>query len=285
MYDDLGRPISEAGPTVPVRITGLDAVPNADDPFQVVADLAIAREVADKRRDRLLEASLVKRQPLALENLNQVKIAELKVILKAEARGSIEAIRKELEKLYHEEVRVRILHAAIGGITESDVQLALTSPQDTLILGFNVVPDDRARALADERGIPIRQYEIIYKLTEDVRAALEGKLKPREEVIHLGRAVVRETFKISRVGTIAGCYVTQGIIERSAKVRVIRAGAVIYPPPERTVGLESLKRFKEDVKEVREGFECGIKVAGYDDIKVDDVIEAYRIEQVQRTLS
>jgi translation initiation factor IF-2 len=285
MYDDLGRPIQEAGPTVPVRITGLDSVPNADDPFQVVPDLAVAREVADKRKDRLLEAALFKRQPLALENLTKAKIVELKVILKAEARGSIEAIRKELEKLQHEEVCVRILHAAIGGITESDVQLALASPQDTLILGFNVVPDDRAMALADERGISIRQYEIIYKLTEDVRAALEGKLKPREDVIHLGRAVVRETFKISRVGTIAGCYVTQGVIERSAKVRVIRAGAVIYPPAERTVGLESLKRFKEDVREVREGFECGIKVAGYDDIKVDDVIEAYRIEQVQRTLS
>jgi translation initiation factor IF-2 len=285
MYDDLSRPIQEAGPTVPVRITGLDMVPNADDPFQVVPDLGTAREVADKRKDRMQEAALFKRQPLALENLNQAKIAELKIILKAEARGSIEAIRKELEKLYHEEVRVRILHAAIGGITESDVQLALASPQDTLILGFNVVPDDRALALADERGISIRQYDIIYKLTEDVRAALEGKLKPREEVIHLGRAVVRETFKISRVGTIAGCYVTQGVIERSAKVRVIRSGAVIYPPVERTVGLESLKRFKEDVKEVREGFECGIKVAGYDDIKVDDVIEAYRVEQVQRTLS
>ena len=285
MYDDMGRPIQEAGPTVPVRITGLDSVPNADDPFQVVPDLATAREVADNRKDRMLEAALYKRQPLALENLTQAKIVELKIILKAEARGSIEAIRKELEKLYHDEVRVRILHAAIGGITESDVQLALTSPQDTLILGFNVVPDDRARALAEERGVSIRQYDIIYKLTEDVRAALEGKLKPREEVIHLGRAVVRETFKISRVGTIAGCYVTQGTIERSAKVRIIRGGAVIYPPPERSVGLDSLKRFKEDVREVREGFECGIKVAGYDDIKVDDVIEAYRVEQVQRTLS
>jgi translation initiation factor IF-2 len=285
MYDDMGRPIQEAGPTVPVRITGLDAVPNADDPFQVVPDLATAREVAEKRKDRQQEAALFKRQPLALENLTQAKIVELKIILKAEARGSIEAIRKELEKLHHEEVRVRLLYAAIGGITESDVQLALASPQDTLILGFNVVPDDRAMALADERGISIREYDIIYKLTEDVRAALEGKLKPREEVIHLGRAVVRETFKISRVGTIAGCYVTQGTIERSAKVRVIRGGAVIYPPAERSVGLDSLKRFKEDVREVREGFECGIKVSGYDDIKVDDVIEAYRVEQVQRTLS
>ncbi len=242
----------------------------------VVADLAMAREIAEKRKDAHAgERPCVKRAAgHAGKPRASSKIAELKVILKADARGSIEAIRKELEKLQHDEVRVRVLHAAIGGITESDVQLALTSPEDTLIVGFNVVPDDRARALAEERGIQIREYDIIYKLTDDIRAALEGKLKPREEVIHLGRAVVRETFKISRVGTIAGCYVTQGVIERSAKVRVIRDGVVIYPPPDRTVGLDSLKRFKDDAREVREGFECGIKIAGYDDIKVDDVIEA-----------
>jgi translation initiation factor IF-2 len=284
LYDDMGKPITEAGPSVPVRITGLDEVPNADDPFQVVPDLAIAREIANQRKAKALESSLQKRAPVRLENLTELKIAELKVILKADFRGSIEAIRKELEKFHHEEVRVRILHAAIGGITESDVQLALTSPQDTIIVGFNVVPDDRARALAEEKGVQIRQYDIIYHLTDDIRSALEGKLKPREEVIHLGRAVVRETFKISRVGTIAGCYVTQGTVERSAKVRVIREGVVIYPPADRTVGLESLKRFKEDAREVREGFECGLKIAGYDDVKVGDVIEAFRVEQVQRTL-
>ncbi len=285
MYDDLGRSIETAGPTVPVRITGLDEAPNADDSFMVVPELTMAHEIAEKRREKLREANVTRREAMRLEDISQAKIAELKVILKADFRGSIEAIRKELEKLHHEEVRVRILHAAIGGITESDVQLALTSPRDTMIVGFNAVPDDRALALAEERGVQIRQYNIIYQLTDDVRAALEGKLKPREEVVHLGRAVVRETFKISRVGTIAGCYVTQGVIERSSKVRVIRGGVVVYPPADRTVGLESLKRFKEDVREVREGFECGIKVAGYDDIKVDDVIEAYRIEQVQRTLS
>jgi translation initiation factor IF-2 len=164
------------------------------------------------------------------------------------------------------------------------VQLALTSPEDTLIVGFNAVPDDRARNLAEERGVKILQYDIIYNLTKDIRAALEGKLKPREEVVHLGRAVVRETFKISRVGTIAGCYVTQGTIKRSGKIRLIREGVVIYPPADKTAGLESLKRFKEDASEVRDGFECGIKIAGYDDVKTDDVIEAYRIEQVQRTL-
>ncbi|HTU22295.1 MAG TPA: translation initiation factor IF-2 [Gemmataceae bacterium] len=284
MYDDLGRHIEAAGPSVPVRITGLDEAPNADDPFMVVPELTMAHEIADKRSEKLREANVTRREAVRLEDISHAKIAELKVILKADFRGSIEAIRKELEKLRHDEVRVRILHAAIGGITESDVQLALTSPQDTVIVGFNVVPDDRAHALAEERGVQMRQYNIIYQLTDDIRAALEGKLKPREEIVHLGRAVVRETFKISRVGTIAGCYVTQGVIERSAKVRVIRSGVVVYPPADRTVGLESLKRFKEDAREVREGFECGLKIAGYDDIKVDDVIEAYRIEQVQRTL-
>jgi translation initiation factor IF-2 len=285
MYDDLGRHIDEAGPTVPVRITGLDTAPNADDPFMVAPELTMAHEIAEKRSEKLREANVTRREAVRLEDISHDKIAELKVILKADFRGSIEAIRKELEKLHHEEVRVRILHAAIGGITESDVQLALASPRDTIIVGFNVVPDDRAHAVAEERGVQIRQYNIIYQLTDDIRSALEGKLKPREEIIHLGRAVVRETFKISRVGTIGGCYVTQGVIERSAKVRLIRGGVVVYPPADRTAGLDSLKRFKEDVREVREGFECGIKIAGYDDIKVDDVIEAYRIEQVQRTLS
>jgi translation initiation factor IF-2 len=285
MYNDQGRPIADAGPSVPVRVTGLDEVPDADDPFQVVEEVTVAREIAEKRRDRQVEASYVRREPMRLESLAVAKIAELKVILKADFRGSVEAIKKELEKLHHEEVRVRLLEAAIGGITENDVWLALTSPQDTIIVGFNVVPDDRAKALAEDRGVQIREYDIIYRLTEDIRAALEGKLKPREEVVHLGRAIVRETFKISRVGTIAGCIVTQGTIERSAKVRVIRDGVVIYPPTDRTASLESLKRFKEDAREVREGFECGLKIAGYDDIKVGDAIEAYRVEHVQRTLS
>ncbi len=284
MYDDQGQPLEEAGPSVPVRITGLDDVPNADDTFYVLPDLAVARAIAEKRKEKQQEAALIKRTPLTLEKLTEMKIAELKVILKADFRGSIEAIRKELEKLQHDEVRVRVLEAGIGAITENDVWLALTSPEDTIIVGFNVVPDDRALALAEEKGIKISEYDIIYNLTNDIRSALEGKLKPREEVVHLGRAVVRETFKISRVGTIAGCYVTQGTIKRNSKVRLIREGMVIYPPSERTAGLESLKRFKEDVGEVREGFECGIKIAGYDDIKVGDVVEAFRVDQVQRTL-
>jgi translation initiation factor IF-2 len=284
MYDDLGRPIQEAGPSVPVRITGLDEVPNADDPFAVVSELTRAHDIAARRQAKHREVSQEKRAPITLEKLSEAKVPELKIILKADFRGSIEAIKKELEKLKHDEVRINVLHTAIGGIAESDVQLALASPEDTIIVGFNVVPDDRAKALAEGRGVQIREYEIIYKLTDDIRQALEGKLKPHEEVVHLGRASVRQTFKISRVGTVAGCLVTQGVIERSAKVRLIRQGAIVYPPADRTASLESLKRHKDDVREVREGYDCGLKIAGYDDIKVDDVIEAYRIEQVQRTL-
>jgi translation initiation factor IF-2 len=284
MYSDAGRSITDAGPSIPVRITGLDEVPEADDPFQVVPDLSQAREIAEKRRAKRHEAAQAPLSVRTLDSLAAIKVTELKIILKADFRGSIEAIRKELEKLHHEEVRARLLHTGIGAITVSDVQLALTSPQDTIIVGFNTTPDDDALRLAEEKGVQIREYNIIYNLTADIKAALEGKLKPREEVIHLGRAIVRQVFKISRVGTVAGCYVTQGMIERSAKVRVIRGGVVVYPPAERIASLESLKRHKDDVREVKAGMECGLKIAGYDDIKVDDVVEAYRIEQVQRTL-
>lgn len=288
MYNDLGRSITEAGPSTPVKITGLDDVPDADDPFYAVEDIGTAREIAEKRKVTLRGAGLNQFAPVSLENLaairSKAKITELKVILKAEARGSVEAIKKELEKLVHDEVRCRVLHAGIGAITESDVILALTSPDDTMVIGFNVTADDAALKLAEERGISIREFDIIYKLTDAVKSALEGKLKPVEEIVHLGRAIIRETFKISKVGTIAGCYVTSGTIERSARVRVIRNGVVIFPSGEKVVGLDNLKRFKDDVKEVREGFECGMKITGFDDLKVDDVIEAFKIEIKYRTL-
>jgi translation initiation factor IF-2 len=288
MYSDMGRAISEAGPSTPVRVTGLNEVPNADDPFYVIDELTKAQEIADLRRVKEREAQLNRFAPVSLESLtaakSKIKISELKVILKAEARGSVEAIRKELEKLVHEEVRARVLHAGIGAITESDVQLALTSPDDTIIVGFNVTTDDDAMRLAEARGVKVREYQIIYNLVDDVKAALEGRLKPIEEVVHLGRAVIRDTFRITKVGTIAGCYVTSGTIERSARVRVIREGVVVYPPADKVVGLDSLKRFKDDAKEVREGFECGMKITGFDDVKTGDVIEAFKIEIKHRTL-
>jgi translation initiation factor IF-2 len=284
LYDDHNKQIQEAGPSMPVRLLGLDEVPNADDPFLVVPELSVARDISEKRKQSANESSQHRRQSLSFDNLGMGPVNELKVVLKADFRGSLEAIRKEIEKLQHDEVKVRVLHTGVGAITEGDIQLALTSPNDTMVLGFNAEPDNRALALSEERGIPIRTYSIIYKLTEDVKAALEGRLKPKEEVIRLGRAVIREVFKVTRVGSIAGCVVTQGTIERSAKVRVIRSGVVVYPPAERTASLESLKRFKDDVREVREGYECGMKIAGYDDIKVDDVIEAFKIEQIKRTL-
>ena len=288
MLNDMGKPVELAGPSTPVRITGLGAVPNADDPFYVVAELTTAAKIAEARETKDREKALNKFAPVSLDSLTaaktKAKITELKVILKAEARGSVEAIRKELEKLTHEEVTTRVLHAGVGAISEADVTLALTSPDDTLIVGFNVTADDPALKLAEERDISLREYQIIYNLVDDVKAALEGRLKPIEEVVHLGRAVVRQTFKVGKVGTIAGCYVTSGVLERSARVRVIRGGVVVFPPADKVVGLDSLKRFKDDAKEVREGFECGLKITGYDDVKVGDVIEAFKIEIKHRTL-
>ena len=288
IYDDLAQPIKEAGPSTPIKIIGLNAVPDADDPFYVVNDLATAREIAGNRQDTRQEFDRNKFTPVSLDSLKEqsgkAKVSELKIILKAEARGSVEAIRKELEKLTHEEVRVRVLHAGIGAINESDVTLALTSPLDTIIVGFNVTSDDPAMRLAENREIKVQEYQIIYNLVDDVKAALEGRLKPIEEVVHLGRAIVRNTFKITKTGTIAGCYVTSGTVERSARIRVIRDGVVLYPQNDKVATLESLKRFKDDAKEVREGFECGLRIAGFDDIKVGDVIEAFKIEIKLRTL-
>lgn len=284
MVSDLGQPLEEAGPSTPVRVIGLDDAPEASDRFYVVDDIAQAREIAAERFQKQRDALTIKKSTFRLEDLGKIKATEVKIILKADVKGSIEAIKKDLEKLTHDEVRIKLLHSAVGGITDSDVQLALASPEDTLIIGFNVVADDDARRLADEKNIQMKMYDIIYKLSDDLKLALEGKLKPKEEVIHLGRAVVRDTFKISRVGTVAGCHVTSGVIERSAKIRLIRDGVVIYPPPERTASLDSLKRHKDDAREVREGYECGIKIAGFDDVKSGDVIEAFKVEQVQRTL-
>jgi translation initiation factor IF-2 len=281
LFDDKGRLIDQAGPSTPVEVSGLDIVPSAGEAFAVVDDISRAREVAEDRRARARDAAHADRQAVTLENIwnkmAEQKVKSLNLIVKADVQGSIEALIKELEKLQNEEVPVRILLKGVGGITESDIVLADAS--QAIVIGFRVAPEDRAIALADEKKIEIRRYDIIYQVTDDIKKAVEGMLVPEVKEVHLGRAVVRQVFKISKVGAVAGCFVTQGTIERSAKVRLIREGREIYKG-----SIDALKRFKDDVKEVPQNFECGIKIGNFDDVKVGDVIEAYRIDIIRRTL-
>jgi translation initiation factor IF-2 len=284
MQDTLTRrKISEAPPSHPVALSGLDIAPNAGERFQVVDSIALAREVAVKRSDIRRHSALVS-TPVhvtfenLLDRLGEEKAPTLNLIIRADVRGSIEAILKELEKLDHPEVKIRVLQATVGGITEADVQLADAS--DAVIIGFNVVPDERARSLAEDRGVQVRRYEIIYQVTDELRNALEGMLAPEKRESELGRALVQRTFAISRLGVIAGCRVIAGIIARNARLRVIRDSRILGDYP-----VDSLKREKDDAREVRDGLECGIKIAGFNDVKEGDILECYRIEEVARTLS
>ncbi len=290
MYDTLNTSIQlkQAGPTMPVNITGLDVPPGAGDRFYVLDNIGQARELAESRSDKSRAQSLSGTSPkVSFETFQDLlqsgklgkaeDLVELNLIIRADARGSLEAIEKELSKIDHPEVAIRILQKSVGGITVADVTLA--SASQAVIVGFNVIPDESARSLADERNVEIRRYDIIYKLAEDIKAIVEGRLRPEERVIELGRALVKTVFTISRVGAVAGCYVAQGAIERGCRVRVNRDG--------RTIGdyaLDSLKRHKDDVKEVPRGMECGIRLAGFNDLKQDDVLEAYRVEEVARKL-
>jgi translation initiation factor IF-2 len=280
--------LKEAGPSIPVNLTGLDSAPEAGEPFYVLQDITQARTIAEKRaaeaRGRSLAGRTVRvsfeefQRRLSEGSLSgQNETVTLNLILRADVRGSIEALEKELSKLHHPEVRINLLQKSVGGVTSADVTLAAAS--DAVIVGFNVIPDEAARQLADERGVEIRRYEIIYKVTEDLKAMLEGKLKPEEQVKELGRALVQRVFSISRVGTVAGCRVLAGTIERNCRVRVNRDGRGIGDYP-----LESLKREKDDAREVREGMECGMKLGGFNDLKEGDVLEAYKIEEIARTL-
>jgi len=277
------RKMTEAGPAQAVFVTGLDEPPGAGDRFQVVDSIAMAREVATKRTDIRRQTSLSSAPVhVTLENLvdrlGTQQAPTLNLIIRADVRGSIEAIQKELQKLEHPEVKIRILQAMVGGVSEADVALADAS--DAVIIAFNVVPDERARSLADELGVQVRRYDIIYQVTDDLRKALEGMLAPEKRETELGRAVVQRTFSISRLGVIAGCRVISGIIARNARLRVIRDSVVLGE-----YGIDSLKREKDDAREVRDGLECGIKLAGFNDIKEGDILECYRIEEVARTLS
>lgn len=281
MFNHRGEQVEIAGPSTPVEVSGLDAVPEAGEKFAVLSDLSKAREISEVRKMRSRELERSERTSVTLENLfdrmNEQRVRSLNIILKADVQGSLEALTKELEKLENTEIPIRILHRGVGGISESDIQLANAS--QAIVVGFRVAPEDRAISLADEKKIDIRRYDIIYQVTDEVKKAIEGMLVPEIKEVHLGRAAVRQVFKISKVGTVAGCFVTSGTIERSAKVRLLRDGREIYKG-----SLEALKRFKDDVREVREGFECGIRITNYDDVKVDDIIEAYKIEEIRRTL-
>ena len=267
---------------MPVEISGLDEVPLAGDRFYKLDDINQASQAANENKHLVREESLAKRSQITLANLfSQIEagnIKELNLIIKADVQGSVEVLTTYLSELSTAEVKVKILHAAVGGITEGDVLLAEASR--AIIIGFNVVPDEHVRQLADNRGVDIRQYTIIYRITEDVRAAMAGLLEPEYQEKTLGRLVVRNTFKVSGVGTIAGCYVTNGMITKNAKVRLIRVNIVIRDK----CSIESLRHFKDDVREVKTGFECGVKLAGFDDVKIDDVLEAYEIVEVARTL-
>jgi translation initiation factor IF-2 len=290
MFDTL-RPrqkVKEAGPSTPVNVTGLDVAPNAGDRFYVLDDIAQARELAAQRQDTSRQESLAGsttkvsfedfQQQLAEGRLGQdEEVAVLNLIIRADVRGSIEAILKELGKFEHPEVKIKVLQASVGGVSVADVTLAHAS--GAVIIGFNVIPDEAARQLAEQRQVEIRRYEIIYKVTDDIKALLEGKLKPEERVIELGAALVKQVFAISRVGSVAGCQVIRGSIERGCRIRVNRDS--------RTIGdyaMESLKREKDDAKEVSRGMECGIKLAGFNDVKEGDLLEGYKIEEVARTL-
>ena len=279
--DDQGKRIKIAGPSTPVQISGIDEIPSAGDAFFVTSTLKQAEEAADQRRIRDREASL--HQPkVTLDGLfSQMKDANVKeilIVLKADVQGSVDVIKNQIEKLSTAEVKVRVLHSAVGGIQESDVVLAHAS--SAVIVGFNVIPSGKARSEADRKGVEVRTYQVIYDIVDDVKKAASGLLEPeiRQEV--LGHADVRQVFKVTKVGTIAGCYVTDGSFLRDALIRVTRNGIVI----EQDRVLEQLKRFKDDAKEVKMGMECGMKIVGYDDIKTGDVLECYKKIEIKRTL-
>ncbi len=282
LLNDRGEKIHQAGPATPVEVLGLSGVPLAGDLFQVVADEKKARQIALLRQERQREAHIQRTSRVTLEDLyRQVKegeVKELNVLIKADVQGSVQAVRDTLEKLSTSEVRLRVIQGVVGGITESDVMLA--SASNAIVIGFNVRPTPKARELADREGVDIRLYTIIYDLIADVKAALEGLLEPEFVEQILGRAEVREIFNIPRVGVIAGCYVTEGTIPRNAECRLLRDNVVVYQGR-----IASLRRFKEDVQEVSSGYECGIGLERFPDVKQGDIIEPFVREQVAKKLA
>jgi translation initiation factor IF-2 len=282
LYNYRGEKIREARPGDPVEILGFDKPPAAGEHARVVENERAARHSAQTRGERLRREQLAQqtRRRTRLEDvfnrLQEGEAQDLNLVLKGDVVGSVEAAVGELAKIEHPEVRVNVIHQGVGGITEGDVMLA--SASSAMIVGFNVRPNAEARALADREGVEIRTYRVIYQLTEDIEQALVGMLKPTQVEETIGEVEVRALFRVSRLGTIAGSYVTSGVVRRNAQVRVVRDGTVVH---ETTIA--DLKRFKDDVREVQEGFECGIRLEGFNDVKEGDVLEVYETRQVERT--
>jgi len=281
MFNERGQRVDEAGPATPVSVLGFDGAPRAGDKFNVFEDEKDARAIAIKRQQLQREQGVRTQKTVTLEELGRrIEVGEFKelnLIIKGDVDGSIEALSDSLQKLSTEKVQVNIIHKAVGQISDSDVLLA--SASNAIIIGFQVRPSASARKLAEQEEIQIKLYSIIYKAIEEMRDAMEGLLSAKIEENIVGSAEIRETFKISKVGTIAGCFVTEGKILRSSRVRVIRDGVVVY-----TGELGSLKRFKDDAKEVAKGFECGLNIDRFNDIKVGDIVEAYEEVEVKQTL-
>src|SRR5438132_914722 len=281
MLDESGSPVQEAGPSIPVEIQGLSDVPAAGEDVMALGDARKAREIALFRQGKFRDVKLAKKQAAKLENIfEQMGEGEARVLallIKADVQGSQEALVHALTRLSTDEVKVNIVHAAVGGITESDVNLALASK--AVIIGFNTRADVAARKLAEHNGVDIRYYNIIYEAVDEIKAALSGMLAPEKKESQLGLVDVREVYKISKVGTVAGCYVLEGVVRRGAKVRVLRSNVVIWDGE-----LDSLKRFKDDVREVKAGFECGLSLKNFNDLQVGDQLEVYEIVEVTRTL-
>lgn len=282
LYDDEGNRLTEAGPATPVEVLGFNEVPQAGDKFVVVDNERIAKQIANERQYRQRLAQLAKAKKVNLEEIfkkiQEGEVKELNIIIKADVQGSVEALKAALEKIEHPEVKVRVIHTAVGGISESDVMLAAAS--GAIIIGFNVRPESMATKTAEKEGVDIRLYNVIYEAIDDVKKALSGLLEPTKKETVIGRAEVRQLFPISRIGTVAGCYVLEGVIRRNSDgIRVIRDNIVVYEGK-----IASLKRFKEDVREVQAGYECGILIENFNDIKVGDILENYIIEEVARTI-
>ncbi len=282
LKDGFGKSVKSATSSTPVEVSGLQFVPNAGDKFYVLDDINQAKAAAEENQMLQREGSLAKKTQITLDNLfSQIKagnVKELNLIIRADVQGSVDVLTKYLSELSTAEVKLKILHAATGGITEGDVILAEAS--NAIVIAFNVVADEHVSKLAEKKGVDIRFYNIIYRITEDLQKSMVGLLEPEEQEKTIGRAVVRTTFKVSKVGTIAGCFVNDGVIRKNARVRLIRDNIVIRD----NMTIESLKHFKNDASEVKSGLECGVKIARFDDVKTDDVFELYEILKVARTL-